>query len=146
MQWTPKAALWFAHSRGVRHQMNRAKNYIAYLLLPAIPYLLMVYSPETIDSFYQYLYSGAERRYIWAALYAVLIFSLYFGIVSDAKANNVKAVLISSIKWYLLLVSLIAVSCILFFKAVLLKTLFVSVVAAIMAFYLLINSAWGKNA
>lgn len=126
--------------------MNRSKAYLLYLVIPAVPYLLMIYSPETVDPIYQYLANGKGHKYVWVAILFVLLASLYFGIVFDAKASGVKARLVAFIKWYFAAVGAAAAAYILSFDSASFKYASSVVVVAIVGFYLYLISYGKKNA
>ena len=126
--------------------MNRIKAYIGYLLIPAIPSLLMIFSPETIDPIFKYLANGKGNRYVWVVIFGVFLFSVYFGLVADAKAYNTKPSLVVFIKWYLLLVSLLVFAYILLFNNPVPQYAFFGAVAAIFIFHCFMISNRGKSA
>ena len=86
----------------------RLKSYLAYLLIPAIPYLLMIYSPETVDPIFQYLAYGKGHKFVWVVMFYIFSVSMYFGIVADAKVREAKIKLIDFTKWYLVGVTVLA--------------------------------------
>ncbi len=126
-------------------KMNRVKGYFAYLLIPAVPYLLMIYSPETMHPVYKYLANGKGSQYVWAAMFSVLLFALNFGLVADAEANNVKPSLIAFIKWYLFLVGCLVSAYLLLFNNAVPKYAFIGMGGAIIGFYIFMGSSRGRS-
>ena len=125
--------------------MNRIKAYIGYLLIPAIPSLLMIFSPETVDPVFDYLANGKGNRYVWVLIFGAFLFSIYFGLFEEAKAINTKPSLVLSIKWYLLLVGCLVSAYILLFNNPVPKYAFFGTAAAVFSFYLFMVSSHGRN-
>lgn len=126
--------------------MERLKGYLAYLLIPVIPYLLMIYSPETIDPLFQYLAHGKGHKLVWVVMFSIFLVSMYFGIVADAKAREAKSKLIAFTKWYLFIVAIVVSVYILLFNAASLKYAFWGVSIAIIIFYMYLTNSGKKNA
>ncbi len=126
--------------------MNRIQAYFVLLLIPAIPSLLMIYSPETIDPVFQYLVRGKGHKYVWVVLLFVLLVSVHFGIVFDAKAIGSKESLIAFTKWYLTAVGIASAFYILVFNTASLQNAYLGAVFAATAFYIYLITFGKKNA
>ena len=125
--------------------MGRFKGYLVYLLIPAIPYLLMIYSPETIDPIFQYLAHGTGSRYVLSAFIFVFNWGIYFGIAFDARKENIRENVITLTKWYVFLVAVTASLCLLIFDSLSIQNIFTGNTALIVVFYLVLISFGKKN-
>jgi len=125
--------------------MGRLNGYLVYLLIPAIPYLLMIYSPETIDPIFQYLAHGTGSRYVLTAFILVFNWSIYFGIAFDARKENVRESAITLTKWYLFLIAGITSFCLLVFDSLSVQDIFLGNTGLIVVFYVVLVSFGKKN-
>jgi len=126
--------------------MDRIKGYLVYLLISAIPYLLMIYSPETVEPIYQYLANGKGNKYAWTILIFIILFSLYFGIVYDFKKSSIKENIINFTKWYLSAVGITTAIYIFIFDSPSFTYAILGAMYAVIAFYIYSTTYGKKNA
>jgi len=124
--------------------MNRIKGYLVYLLIPAIPYLLMIYRPDIVDSIFQYLAHGTGYRYVWVMLIVILLWSLHSAVTADFRSSKVRGQVISLTKWYLMLIAIMASMYILLTQSISFRILIIGVSFSVIAFYI-IATMYGKK-
>ncbi len=125
--------------------MGRLKGYLVYLLIPAFPYLLMIYSPETIDPVFQYLKHGKGSKYVLAGMVFVFNWSLYFGIAFDARKEKVSERNIRYTKLYLALLAAVSAYFLIFLNTFTVQNIFLANTGLIVVFYTLLISFGKKN-
>lgn len=125
--------------------MGRLKGYLVYLLIPAIPYLYMIYSPETIAPIFQYLAHGKGSKYVLAGIIFVFNWSIYFGIAFDARKEKVSERKIKLTKLYLVLLAVVSTYFLVFLNTFTVQNIFLANTSLIVIFYTLLISFGKKN-
>ena len=89
--------------------MNRFKAYLAYLAIPAIPYLILIFRPDLFEPVVQFLSEQVGKRLYAVVLLAGITALTYFGFFQDAKPEGATPKLMAQAKW--LLVLILALAC-----------------------------------
>ena len=115
--------------------------YIATLLIPAIPYLLMIYYPEKVDPIYKYLFSENIIYTSVITLNIVFIF-LYFCVIHDLAQNGMHANWLPYVKLYFVVFGVVSTALLLVFDSVLIvKPVLYSSIGGVLIFYIWMHYA-----
>lgn len=114
--------------------MNRIKIYIT-LLIPAIPYFLMIYYPEKIDPVFRFL-ASSSGVYVWAILLNAFFVSVYFGVCRDVARSGIHKNWISYIKLYFIFFGVASTILIFSIGISVIKPIFYSNFGGIFLFYI----------
>lgn len=86
--------------------MRRLKMYMATLVTPAVPYILMIYYPEKIDPIFKYFYLSSSV-FPWIFLLNIIFIFIYFPVVRDLTENRTNFNQLLYVKLYLTIFSII---------------------------------------
>ena len=126
--------------------MNRIKGYIGYLLIPAVPYLLMIFAPETIHPWIEYMMNAEQSKYVWCVCMALFLWGVYEGTSIDAIAAGVKPRLLSIARHLFILLGTTGLFYLLLSNSVNLKMFVLGMGCTSLAIYFGITFCGKKNA